>query len=591
MADALSRLEHAVALLNAGRAPEALGALRALAASRPGDPGVARVLARALALTGEFEQGAFHARRALKAWPEDAQSLDALARALLGLGRCDEAVGVYERAAAGAPDDPDTGAALCAALQAAGRYASATEAARRGLERAPTHPGLRLALAGALIDTGRSREAWDALGALAKERPDDYGAATTRCHASVYASGLTPAQAREPFDAFGDLLERLAPSRAPVYRGSREPERRLRVGFISPDLRAHPVGTFMEAALTHLDREAFDVVVYSTAYAEDAVSARLRALPLRWVRAGALDANALARTIFADGVDVLVELSGHSAGHRLAALHARPAPVQATYLGFPSTTGARAIGWRLVDSLTDPPGNAEAWGHERLARVDPCFLCYRPPLEHAPPIAPDRRGRERRPIVFGSCNSVSKLNDDVVRAWARLLRETPGSVLLLKHVALGHEEGCALLAARFGAEGLGPDRLDLRGPSDYRSLLDTYNEIDVALDPFPFNGATTTCDALFMGVPVVSFAGDRSCARVGLSVLTAAGEPGLCAPDLDGCLVVARALAADAPRLRGYRAGLRDRLLASALCDAPAFGARFGAALRMMWREYCGAHG
>lgn len=590
MADGM--LEHAVAMLNAGRAAEAAQALRRLAASRQRDPGVALALAHALVRLGEFEQAAHHARRAAAAFPDNPQPWAALGRALLGLGEATEAVGAFERAAAASPGDPSATAAVVEALQAAGRHRSAVALARQALARWPDHAGLGIALAGAQADLGRAGEALVALRDLARAHPDNLAVAASRCTAVVYAGGVTAPEAREPFDEFGALLDRLAPGKAPAHSNPRDPERRLRIGFLSPDLRAHPVGVFMEAPLTQLDREAFDIVVYSTSMREDAASARLAALPLAWKRVGALDANALAREVFSDRIDVLVELSGHSAGHRLAALHARPAPVQATYLGFPSTTGLRAIGWRIADSTTDPPGEAEAWGSERLERVDPCFLCWRPPREgDAPPIEPVRRGESARPIVFGSCNSVAKLNEEVVRAWARLLRETPGATLLLKHIALAHEEGRADLSSRFEAEGILSDRLDLRGPSDFRGLLDTYNEIDIALDPFPFNGATTTCDALFMGVPVVSCEGRRSSARVGLSILRAVGAPDLCAPDVDSCLAKARSLAHDRAALREYRATLRGRLLASPLCDGPGFASRFGAALRRMWREYCAAHG
>lgn len=596
MAD--GRLEHAVAMLNAGRAAEAAHALHRLVASRPRDPGVALALAHALVRLGEFEQAAHHARRAAAAFPDNPQPWAALGRALLGLGEANEAVEAFERAAAASPDDPSAKAAVVEALQASGRHRSSVALARQALARWPNHAGLGIALAGAQADLGRAGEALITLRDLARAHPENLAVAASRCTAVVYAGGLTAPEAREPFDAFGELLDRLAPGNAPapgstpVHANPRDPERRLRIGFLSPDLRAHPVGVFMEAPLAHLDRDAFDIVVYSTAMREDAASARLAALPLTWKRVGALDANSLAREVFTDRIDVLIELSGHSGGHRLAALHARPAPVQATYLGFPSTTGLRAIGWRIADSTTDPPGEAEAWGCERLERVDPCFLCWRPRREgDAPPIEPVRRGEAARPIVFGSCNSVAKLNEEVVAAWARLLRETPGATLLLKHIALAHDEGRADLASRFEGEGVPPDRLDLRGPSDFRGLLDTYNEIDIALDPFPFNGATTTCDALFMGVPVVSCEGRRSAARVGLSILRAIGAPDLCAPDVDSCLAKAMSLASDRAALREYRATLRGRLLASPLCDGPGFASRFGEALRRMWREYGAAHG
>lgn len=586
-----ARLAQASALLAEGRRDEAREALLRLAAGAPRDTAALALLARACALTGQFEQGAFHARRALAVDPACRPATDALMMALIGAGKPAQAVEAADAALALAPTDEALLLARCGALQAAGRCRDAIEGARAGLARHPERPGFAARLAGALGDVGRADEAFAILDQAWRNSPDDHTLAADACAIVVYAS-RAPAEARRAaFRRYGEMLERLAPSREPRHTNTPDPGRRIRVGFLSPDLRAHPVGRFIEPVLEGLSRERFEIVVYSTAAREDDLSARLRALPLTWKHTPTPDPNALSRAIFADRVDVLIELSGHSAGHALPSLHVRPAPVQVTYLGFPSTTGVRALGWRITDSLADPPG-ADAEYTERLARLAPCFLCYTAPPEAADARTPRESSDGARPFTFGSFNSISKLNDDVLRVWARILVDAPGSRLLLKHIALTHEQGRDILAERFEGAGVPRDRLDLRGPSPFAELLATYNEVDVALDPFPFNGATTTCDALAMGVPVVTLAGAPGAGRVGLSILTGAGLPELVARDEDEYVRLASAFASPEgrARLEALRRALPDRFRASPVCDGPSFAGRFGDALERMWREYCAAH-
>ena len=355
----------------------------------------------------------------------------------------------------------------------------------------------------------------------------------------------------------------------------REAPARCRVGLLSADLRRHSAAYFVEPLLEHLDRERFELVVYSASPKRDEVTRRLEAYPAAWRWVADLDAAGLDAAIRADDLDVLVELSGLTVGQRLDGLVRRPARVQATYLGYPNTTGCRFIDARFVDSLTDPPG-AEALHVERLERLESCFLCFKPGPE-----TPAVRPRDpASPLTFGCFGAVSKYNESTLYAWARVLAAVPGSRLLLKARGLREERARDDVRQRLRMYGVAPDRVDIRGPlDDTTEHLAAYHDVDLALDTFPYHGTTTTCEAMLMGVPTVTRVGDRHAARVGLSLNSAVGLRDLCADDEGGYVAAAIALAQDRARLADLRGTLRDRLLASPLGDGPGFGRRFGAAL------------
>jgi predicted O-linked N-acetylglucosamine transferase (SPINDLY family) len=352
-----------------------------------------------------------------------------------------------------------------------------------------------------------------------------------------------------------------------------------RIGFVSPDLRTHPVAFFLEPLLEGLDRLRMEVFVYHQSVQEDATTARLRAAagPERWRAKSWVNAAGLVAAIRADRIDVLVDLAGHTADQQLLALAARPAPVQVTWLGYPNTTGLAAMDYRIVDSITDPAG-AEALATERLVRIDPCFLCYRPVR------GVEGERRENGPLTFGSFNNPAKLSGATVALWSRVLNEAPGSRLVLKGKALEAEGARRHVLGAFSRHGVAPERIELRGhTASLEEHLAGYGGIDVALDPIPYNGTTTTCEALWMGVPVVALRGDRHAARVGASILSAAGVPELIAESEEAYVGLARELAGDTGRRGEYRGTLRRRVEASALCDERAFAARFAGALREVW--------
>jgi len=350
----------------------------------------------------------------------------------------------------------------------------------------------------------------------------------------------------------------------------------------------HSVGYFAQALFAHHDRDAIEVFAYEDVRRPDAMTKWFRERSAGWRSLrGLSDADAAAR-IYDDGIDILVDLAGHTAGNRLLAFAPRPAPVQVTYLGYPNTTGLPAMDYRLCDATTDPAGDD---GYvEELVRLPHGFLCYAPPPA-APAVAP-APVLSGAPPTFGSFNDLAKMNDEVVALWARLLHAVDGARLYLKTKALFDADARADLRRRFAAHGVDGERLELSGwVADLPSHLAEYARVDVALDTFPYCGTTTTCEALWMGVPVVTLAGARHAGRVGVSINERLALAEMVAPTAGEYVDTACALIADHERLRALRGGLRSRMRGSPLCDGAAFTRSLEAAYRDMWRSACRRYG
>jgi predicted O-linked N-acetylglucosamine transferase (SPINDLY family) len=316
---------------------------------------------------------------------------------------------------------------------------------------------------------------------------------------------------------------------------------------------------------------------------------RLRDYPIAWRSTVAADDERVAAMIAQDGIDILIDLAGHTAGNRLGVFCRKPAPVQGTYCGYPNTTGIEAVDFRLTDAVADPPGE-DAFYTERLVRLDRCFLCYRPP-ETVPVAGPSPAGPSGA-VTLGSFNALPKINDRVIRLWARVLEAIPGSRLLLKNKALTDRELGPRMLRRFAEAGIGAERIEVMGYSPSTGEhLSLYQRVDIALDTFPYNGTTTTCEALWMGVPVVTLAGDHHAGRVGTSLLGAVGLPELAAATEDGYVETVRGLSADRSRLAALRAGMRERVSRSALCDVQGLVRGVEETYRDVWRAACGRKG
>jgi predicted O-linked N-acetylglucosamine transferase (SPINDLY family) len=359
----------------------------------------------------------------------------------------------------------------------------------------------------------------------------------------------------------------------------------MRVGFVSPDLRNHPVGRFLDPLLSDVDRNELTLLGFGQIARADGMTHRLADGFDFYTNLYGLDDDAAADTIAAQQVDLLIDLAGHTAGNRLGVLARRPAPVQATWLGYPDTTGMAAVGYRLVDALTDPP-DQPSWCSERLIRMDGPMHCYVGP--ESPPDVGDLPARHNGVITFGSFNNNRKLSHPTLDLWARLLGAVPQSRLVLKFRPGGDEQVAGHYRDAFAVRGIDPERVEVLAPLPEQDYLRAYQQIDIALDPVGYHGTTTTCEALWMGVPVVSLQGHRHASRVGGSLLNAVGLSHLAVSSPETFIRRAAAMAGDKASLSGLRRSLRERMQHSPLCDRAGFARRFEHACRSIRADAAG---
>ena len=525
-------------------------------------------------------------RRVLALEPGSAVAHSNLANVLRELGRLTEAEASCRQALALDPRLPEAHNHLGNILQALGRASESEARLRRALELRPGYLEAHNSLGNALKDLGRVEEAEASFRRALVLDPADRDARHNLLLLLNYTDKFSRA---EVFAEHVDWARRHGPppegSRAP-HANVRDPARRLRIGYVSPDFRRHSVAYFIEPVFAQHDRGSFEVYCYSNVALPDGMTAHLMRLAdhARGI-AGVSDADA-AQMIRADGIDLLVDLAGHTAGQRLSLFALEPAPVQATYLGYPNTTGSKSIGWRITDVYADPPGDGDAFHSERLLRLPGTFLCFQPPGE-APAVQP-APGARNSFVTFGSFNVLPKVTPNAIRAWAELMQRVPGSRLLLKALGLGDAASRAQTLDRFVLRGIAAERITvLPMETSLQAHLARYHEMDIALDPFPYNGTTTTLEALWMGVPVVALAGDRHCARVGASILSNAGLPELVAASEASYIDLAAGLAGDPARIAELRRTMRTRLAASPLLDRAGFARTLEAGYRGIWEAWC----
>lgn len=498
--------------------------------------------------------------------------------ALLRCGRYEAACGQLEAALKLQPRSLEALNNLAAAHLRLGDPCATEEACRRILADKPDDHGAWTNLGLSLSHQGRVREGLEALQQALELAPGDR---IIRDNLLLHLNYV--ATEGEDLALVHNLLCAQLPSAPPRPLAQPRPER-IRIGYVSGDFRSHSVSFFMAPILRAHDRSAFEVFCYSTTHAPDRRTESFRGLAEHFADLSmASDAEA-ARRIEADGIDILVDLGGHTSGNRLDVFALRPAPIQATYLGYPATTGCPFIDYRLVDGLTDPDG-AEAFSSERLVRLPAPFLCYDPhPV--SPSVAP-LPALSKGHITFGSFNHSSKISEETIELWSRVLSAVPGSRLFLKARAFSNPGVRGLYLQRFVHQGVAEDRLAFSGHTEgAQEHLAAYGQVDIALDTYPYHGTTTTCEALWMGVPVISLAGNLHAARVGLSLLTAVGLDSLAAASADEYLGLAIALSTDLSQLATMREHLQRRVARSSLCDR----ARFTRGLEQAYRRMLEAH-
>ena len=604
-----------VAHLAAGDAAAAAAAAAEAQRLRPGDAGFAlrRVHAALAAGTGAAELA-----RLTAAFARDPLNVAlATARGVLlrALGQEEDGLAALEVAAALAPDDPVPAAALAEALQHAPRLPDAVAALRRAVALAPEDVALRNNLAATLTRQHQLREARavlegliadqgeqpaflcnlaNALVLLGEQRaavalarratelaPEEHAAWRTLGAALVYAEEGTAEELRAVAERASRSVARQLPP-GPPARGA---EKRLRVGLLSNKLKTHPVGWLTIGAFEALDPRGFELVCLATPPGDDPMTRRFREAAAEWHEVSTLPPPAIAERARALDIDILFDLGGWGDGGMLTACADRAAPVQIKWVGNQAfTTGLAEMDYFLTDRWETPAG-FEPLYTERLLRMPDGYVCYSPPV-YLPDVAP-LPAEARGGVTFGCFNTLAKITPTVIATWAAILRRVPDSRLVLKAYQFSDPVVAARVAADFAAAGIEAARLDLRGGTGHRTQLLQHADVDIMLDPFPYAGGLTTCEALWLGVPVVTLAGRSFAGRHSASHLRNCGLSDWVAPDLAAYQEIAVARAADLAGLARLRRELRERAAASPLGDAPRFAAQLGAQLRNVWRQAC----
>lgn len=414
--------------------------------------------------------------------------------------------------------------------------------------------------------------------------PADLATAMSRVFALNYVPDVTPAQIRSEAESFAAVAAGVAG--APLQHRRHDRHARLRVGFVSADFRMHPVARFLRP-LAGLDHRKFELFAYYAAPLSDAYTDQFRSMLPNWRDIAASSDEAVVNQVLADEIDILVDLSGYSGGGRMGVFARRPAPVQVTWLGYFATTGLPTMDYVLASDAVLPPADEVYWC-EKPWRLPETYICFSS-LEPTPDVA-DTPALRNGYVTFGSFNNASKLTPEVLQAWARILEAVPGSRLVLRSSLKGFSQGREdWIRQSFIDRGIAIERLDLLPTEpNYFRHLENYAAIDIALDTFPFAGATTTCEAMWMGVPVVTRAGDRYVARMGENIIRAIGCPEWIAADVGEYIERAVRLSGDISWLASQRFQLRDRVKRSPLGDVAAFGRELGAAFSCMWSRWLG---
>jgi predicted O-linked N-acetylglucosamine transferase (SPINDLY family) len=578
--DAVVESNLGLALLEAGRIEEAVAAHERAVALGPANSASLRNLGVALHSAGRSGAAIAAYQRALVLAPDDANTCNNLGMTLLETGRIDEAIAALSRAVALSPSLAQSQNNLGNALRDSGRL----DEARSALERAiALKPGLADAynnLGNVLKDQGRIHEALDAFRKAAALSPQDAKTASNllfSLHADpdIDAQALLAEHRRWALRFAAPLAAQIQP-----HPNDRTPDRRLRIGYVSPDFRAHAVGHLLLALLAHHDHDRFEIVAYAEVRTHDSVTRQLQALTDRWRDTTGLGDPQLADQIRTDRIDILVDLALHTAGNRMLVFARKPAPVQVTMLGLPTTTGLDTIDYRLTDPYLDPPGETDADYSEQSIRLPHSFWVFQPP-DDSPPVSA-LPAETKAFVTFGCLNQFTKVSRPALELWVKILQALPDARLVIQA-----PEGSprAAVHALFEEGGIIPDRVAFVAKAPRRAYFERFGDLDLGLDPFPYNGHTSTLDALWMGVPVVTLAGRTAVARGGVSTLSNLGLTELIAHTPEQYVDIAVTWARDRTRLATLRAGLRQRMLASALTDGRQFAADVEAAFRQMWEQ------
>jgi predicted O-linked N-acetylglucosamine transferase (SPINDLY family) len=580
--------ERFVALFRAGLFREALAMASRRVEIEPSSAAYQRDLGYCYSRMGKPHEAIKYFTRAINLCPDNADYYNDLGLVYFELRLLAEASGAFQEVLRLSPNSVAALTHLGLLANLTGLTELAVTFLRRALDAAPDCAEAENNVALLLRDQGEQVECRQHYQRAIRLKPDDTNAFSGYLLALNDDPNLEPEWVAEQHRRFQSLIRRDVRD---VRPSDRDPARRLRIGYLSPDFRSHSVAFFVVPLLGCHDREVVDVTCYSTGLAEDDVTRTIRASVSTFRNVYRMADCDLAQQIRDDRIDILVELSGHTAENRLLMLGGRVAPLQLTYLGYPNTTGLVEMDYRVTDDVADPVGCSESLHTEKLGRIDGGFLAYQPMKNARELPVVDLPAGTAGYVTFGSFNNLAKINEVVLDTWAAILQRVPDSRLLLKARGLGSDGVRARIAAAFAVRGVeAAKRVELMGHELFSvDHLQVYNRVDIALDTFPYNGTTTTCEALWMGTPVVTFEGRCHAGRVGASILTHAGLAELVAQDRQGYIDRAVSLGKDLEETARVRRGLRERFARSAVMDAGRLARGLEKLYREAWIKYCSA--
>ena len=518
-------------------------------------------------------------RQAIALIPNFADAHHNLGAILQELGKLDEAAVSCRQAVTLKPELAEAHSNLGVALKKLGRLTEAEACCRQALALKPDFVEAHHNLALTLQELGRLTEADAACRQAIALKPDDAEAFTSLLFGMNYVEKFSIEQRLEEAKRFGlRMSQKAASAKFSSWKCLGAPNK-LRIGFVSGDLRAHPVGYFLEGLLSNIDASKFELIAYSTQFAEDALTQKIKPFFKHWRPLFGKNDEAAAKLIHEDAPHILIDLAGHTAHNRLPVFAYKPAPIQVSWLGYFATTGLPEMDYILGDRHVTPDSEAHHFS-EQIWRLPETYLCFTPPQYEieVKPLPALVNGF----MTFGCFNNLTKLNDAVLALWAKVLTALPSAKLFLKTKQLADPLVVQDTLQRFEQVGVKADRLILEGPSPRADYFESYNKVDIALDPFPFPGGTTSVEGLWMGVPVVTLKGERFISHNGQTIAHNAGQANWIANDANDYVRLALEAASDLEKLARVRTGLRAQVLAAPLFDAPRFARNFEAAMMAM---------
>jgi len=534
---------------------------------------------------GQFDDAINFYRKALEINPYMPEVVNNLANALKKKEQFDEAIKYYKEAIKLNPNYALAYYNLANTYREKGQFYEAIIYYKQTLNLNPNLCAAYNNLGGTFMEIGQLYEAEIYYKYLLKIKPDDHQYHSNLLLNMNYNPRYSPQDIYNEHIAFAKKFEEPLSHNIPIHTNKPEPYRRLKIGYCSPDFRRHPVAYFIEPVLATHDRENFEIFCYTLAPIEDDLTKRIQNYSDHWKSIVDISDDEAAKLIRNDEIDILIDLAGHTGNNRILIFARKPAPIQVNWIGYLTTTGLSTMDYKIVDAYIDPPGKTEQFYSEKLIRLPESFLCYLPDKD-SPEVGP-LPALSKGYITFGSLNKFSKITPEVITLWSKILKELPDSHLMLKGKSFSDKKTCQYALNMFEERGISPERIILQPWDPSPKHLESYNQIDIALDTFPFNGATTTCEAMWMGVPVITLEGTAYHSRAGVSLLSNVGLPELIAKTQDEYIKIAIDLASNISKLQSLRKSLRDKMSLSPICDAKRFTTNLEMCYRKMWIDWC----